>query len=219
MKKLTLIVLAIFYSITGFGQHTFVQNIKGMARITFPDTPKIVKAPPDTVYTLNNNGLYYTARIFKIKINTHYRFMKHIADTVYNNLEKVYVKGANGTIIYKNKTLVDGWNGFEFAYKKQTLPGSNQYIYYQSLYLNDSLFVCSVWSNDSLRKDDKNLKAFFTTFKVTLSDDDVRQDNTSDIARNLGMFIGKMIGYGLVVIIIGLLGLGVVFIIRKIVYK
>ncbi|BAU53958.1 hypothetical protein [Mucilaginibacter gotjawali] len=218
MKKLTFTFILIIYSIAIFGQHKFTQKLANLAQITFPDTPKAIKLITGSQYQLETDSITYIIRAEKISLGPRYRFVRDIADTVYNNVAKDWVSKANGVLIYKRKALVDGWKGFEFSYKKKFAFGP-EYRYYQALYLNDSLIICSMWCNDSLKKDNKDIKAFFSSFKVTLSDDDVRQDNSSEIARELGQMIGKLIAYGLMILIVVLLGLGVVFVIKKLVYK
>jgi hypothetical protein len=77
------------------------------------------------------------------------------------------------------------------------------------------LLIIGRWSADSLKSDDKNLKEFFDTFKVKLNSDDIRQDNTDEIAYKVGYGIGTAAFIGVILLIGGL----IVFIIRKVAYR
>jgi len=124
------------------------------------------------------------------------------------------IQSSHGKLLYKKKITVKDLEGMEFGYTVNT-HGQKFYGYSRTLYLNSVLLIIGRWSADSLKSDDKNLKEFFDTFKVKLNSDDIRQDNTDEIAYKVGYGIGTAAFIGVILLIGGL----IVFIIRKVAYR
>jgi hypothetical protein len=74
--------------------------------------------------------------------------------------------------------------------------------------------MCGVWSSDSLSKDEAHLKVFFDGFKIR-SDEELGKAD----AKKLGYKIGGTLAIITMLSILVALGLGIVFIIKKVVYR
>jgi hypothetical protein len=215
MKRYFVIVfIALANSITAYSQHPFKQDLEGVATITFPDTTKVDTISTGKVYILNYNNTIYWAQHADIKEGVNDLLSNDNLDSTYNHFITGVLKGSKGKIIYKNNITINGLYGVELGFTTIT-KGRQYYCYQQTLYLNDDLISYSVWSLDSLKKDDKKITGFFKTFKLTINKDDIRQSKASKLGYKFGYVVGILLIIGIVV----LLGFGVVYIIKKITYK
>ena len=212
MKKTFIIILFGLYSITAYCQHRFVLNLKHIATIAFPDTPKVKYAVGDTMYVAaTETGVIYLAAATPMQKSIKDMTNPHILDSIYSGIIIGTLKSAHGKVLYKKNILVNNLNGVEFGYsifiKNRLLYGYNQ-----AFYLNNTLINYGRWSADSLKSNSKELKDFFGTFKLTIDADNARQDNSTEIAYGVGRFIG----IGLVIGVIALFGFLIVLIIKKV---
>jgi hypothetical protein len=209
MKKLILFFLVLFYSITAFCQHSFKQNLKNVATIILPDTPKIEYTKRGTIYIVRKNRVIYISQVAQLNKNLEDFLTEHLADSIYEGFIKGSLKDG-GTLFYKKNIYVNGLHGIEFGYVKR-YDSITSYRYHQSFYFNNILIANGFWSRDSLRSDNKEIKAFFSTFKLTIREVDVDQGNLAD----------KVFNWRTVLIIgsIFLLGILIIYIIRRLTYK
>jgi hypothetical protein len=191
-----------------------VINLKNVATITFPDTPKINISSQDTVFTTVNNGAIYLAGAMNAQKSFKELLTKHVLDSMYNGVISGTLESSHGKLIYKKNIVVHNLEGMEFGYtalvKNRILYGYNQ-----TFYLNNTLINYGRWSADSLRSNSKEVTDFFGTFKLTIPEDEIRQNNSEDIGYGVGYFIGKIAFIGIICLIGGI----VVFIIIKITNK
>jgi hypothetical protein len=211
MRKIITTLLVGLYSITAYCQHGFVINLKHIATITFPDSPQYKQSSHDTVYVaVSKTGAIYLAEATHVQKSVKELFNKHVLDSIYNGVIIGTLSSSHGKVLYKKNILVNNLNGIEFGYtvliKNQIFFGYNQVFY-----LNKTLINYGLWSKDSLKSDSKPLKVFFGTFKLTVDADDVRQDNSTEMAFNIGYVIGIVMVIGVIV----LFGLIIVFIIKR----
>ena len=214
MKKVILFFLVLFYSTTAFCQQRYKQQLNHIATITFPDTPKMQRDSEDTFYSVAANGRVYVAQVGEAKKSLKELFTSHINDTIYAQIIEGSLTGTKGKLLYKKNIEVNGLDGVEFCYTAK-VDSQKYYRYHQVFYFNNTLISYGYWTPDSSRSDNKALRAFFGTFKLTINDDDVRQDNVSDLAFRFGYVIGGLAFIG----VIAGIGFGIVFIARKIGYK
>jgi hypothetical protein len=210
MKKALLCFLVLLYSITAFCQHLYKQNLNHVAQITFPDTPKMQHDNAGTFYSVTVDRNIYLAQVAIAKKSLRDLFTSHLNDSIYSGVIEGTLTASKGKLLYKRKITVNGLDGVEFSYRAK-IKSLNYYRYHQAFYFNNTLVLYGYWTPDSLQSDNKAIKAFFGTFKVTLPDDEVRQDNVSDIAFRFGYVLGIF----LIVSVIVLMGFGIVFIIKK----
>jgi len=133
-------------------------------------------------------------------------------DSVYESYIRGVLKRTSAKTFYKNKIKINGLDGVEFGYKTN-FNGYNTYVYQRAICLNDSLAICSLSASNLLPSTDKNLKVFFNGFKV-VNAWSARQDISS-----LDYKWGKVAHILLLLCIPVLLGLGIVFLIRRIIYE
>ena len=200
-------------SLTVFGQYSYTQKLGSLATIALPDTPKIRQVEGLNIYVANYKGVIFMAEASEVHGGFKYLFTANNADSICNNYIKGILESTKASLFYKNKIKINDHDGIEFGYTAE-LNGQKTYRYQQALYLKDTLLMCGIWSSDSLSKDEQHLKAFFDGFKVR-NDKQLSEDG----ARNFGHKTGKIIAIFTLLCIPALLGLGMVFIIRKLVYR
>lgn len=198
-------------SFAGYSQHVYRQELNQVATINFPDTPKATPTKVGIVYTLADSGRVYLAEASVIRKRFIDFFSDHFNDQLFAGVIEGSLKNTAGKIIYKKSIKVNGLDGIEFCYSAK-IDSTIYYRYHQVFYLNNTLVFYGYWSSDSLRSDDKNLRSFFRTFKLT-----GKTDNST--ALRLGYIAGKVFGVIIVIGLILLVGLGAIYIIRKMVYK
>ncbi|MDP9077548.1 MAG: hypothetical protein M3O71_09020 [Bacteroidota bacterium] len=214
MKKIVLSFLTTFFLFNAYCQQGIKQDLNHVATITFPDTPKFQQLKVGAIYTVFTNHKLYIAQAAPVQKNLKDLLTRHLDDSIYQGAITGSLKQAKGKLIYKKKITAHGLTGIEFCYTSP-IGMVNYYRYHQAFYFNSTLVLYGYWAPDSLKSDDKGLRDFFGTFKVTIKDSEIRQGN----ARDLGFKTGKIIGTLLFIAVIIAIGFGIVFIIKKITYK
>jgi hypothetical protein len=213
MKRI-LIAILIFTSSFTYGQHPYKVDLNHIATITFPDTAKLEPNNDGVIYGVKLNNNIYTAGanvVYKGVVNS---FKKHFEDSLYAQLIDGVLSGTKGKLQYKKNIQIQGISGIDFFYTA-AINGVEYNVYNQSFYLNNILILYTCWVPAPITADDKNLKAFFNSFKLTIANEDVRQNNATEI----GYIIGYTIGILAVIAVFVSMGFGIVYIIKKVTYK
>ncbi|WDF76199.1 hypothetical protein PQ469_20120 [Mucilaginibacter sp. KACC 22773] len=213
IKIIILTVLVGCISTVGFGQYTYKQKLGNLATVMLPDTPKLQSVNGVNTYVARYKGVIFLTHLADMEGGLRDLLNNTNADSLYNSYLDGLVKDSKGKLFYKNKIDIDGLNGLEFGYRIK-IKGRNTYLYQRVVCLNDSLVSCGILASDSLSSKDKNLKAFFDGFRV-LNASGARQD----VSSNLAYKTGKVIGFFMFLCIPILIGVGIVFLIRRIIYK
>ncbi len=214
MKKTIVIILFNFFLLSAYSQHIYKLDLNHVASITFPDTPKTKPNSVGIISTLVFDGKLYIAQVTPFHKSFKDLFTTNLNDSVFSGVIKGSLNSSKGKLLYKKNITVNGLDGVEFCYTAK-IGDVNYYRYHQTFCFNKTLVLYALWSKDSLRSDSKDLKSFFRTFK--LNSNNVGGDDST--AYQLGHIAGKAIG---VIIVIGffiLVGFGVIFIIKKFIYK
>jgi hypothetical protein len=211
MKKSLLTLSLLFYSITVFCQLKYKQDLKGIAQINFPDTPKVkVLADGVSVYVFNGDGIIYMAQVSPVGRSVKDMLTDSSLDSIYSYFVTGSLKGTKGKLLYKKNASIRKLDGVEFSYKAN-ISGQNLTAYNQAVFLNDTLLNYVILSPDPMKKDDKKVRSFFDSFKLKISADDARQDGGSALAYESGKVLGKIIFVFVLLLIIG----GIVYLITK----
>jgi hypothetical protein len=213
LRLIIITCFAVCLSITAFGQYNYNQKLGSLATIALPDTPKFQQIKGSDVYTSNYKSVIFIAQVADVHEGLKDIFTKNVTDSIYNNYIAGTLGSTKGKLFYKEKISINGHDGIEFGYKAE-LYGQETFRYQHALILNDTLLMCGIWSSDSLAKDEQHLKVFFDGFKVRSA-----KQLSDDHARELGHKTGKAIAILMLLSILVLIGLGIVFIIRKLVYR
>jgi len=210
MKKIIPFILASLLPFAAFCQKGYQQDLNRIASITFPDTPKTTVEKDETVFALNDSGIVYLAIAAPVQKGIKDIFTKNANDSLFEGVIIGSLKSSKGKLFFKKPVQMNGLQGLEFGYEAE-VDSVKSYRYHQAFYLNGTLIFYGYWSKDSLKADDKGMRSFFNSFKLKVKPKDIIQDDGSKLAYN----IGKGLGYVLIAVVIALLGLGVVFLIRK----
>jgi hypothetical protein len=197
------------FSITAFGQYSYTQKLGNLATIALPDTPKIQKANGIDLYIADYKNVIFIAQTGDVHRGLKNIFTTNSIDSVYESYIKGTLTSTNGTLFYKGKIKVNGHDGIEFGYKAK-IHGQQTYRYQHAVDLNDTLLMCGIWSSDSLSKNEQHLKTFFDGFKVR-STEQLSGANTEEAWFKAGYAFGIII----VIAIVCLIGLGIVFLIKR----
>jgi hypothetical protein len=214
MKKIFIIISILLFSFNAYCQHGYNIDFQHVATITFPNTPKSQTTKAGVLYTYAENERLYIAQASIIKKRGVDLFKSHLDDSIYAGVITGSLQRSQGKLVYKKNIEANGISGVEFCYLAK-IGDVNYYRYHQTFYFNNVLVLYGYWSPDSLKANDKDLRTFFGTFKLTIKDEEVRQGNASELGYKTGEIIGVLLIIGIVV----LLGFGVVYIIKKITYK
>lgn len=212
-KPLLVALSFLFFSISVLGQYKYTQKLGGLGTILLPDTPKFTTANGTKFYISRYRGVIFMGQAGEAGNGLRDLFRKSNTDSIYNQYIRGLVKGMNGQLFYKDKIKLQEHEAFEFGYKAE-VNGQETYRYNRIVTLNDSIMMCSILSSNLISKDDSALNDFFKGFK-TKSDQQLKLDSAS----NLGHKTGHVIGILIVLCIPIAIGLGLVFLIRKIAYR
>jgi hypothetical protein len=162
-----------------------VQDLQSEAQITFPDTPKVEFSDGVSYYISRNNNCLYFASVTDLnKINKD-SLNESVPDGIYDQFISSTIKPLKGEVFYTKKIETAGSKGVSFNYRC-AIKGDAYYCYQQVFHLNDALVSYSLMSRDSLKIDDKKIKSFFATFKLTPA-------RAADLNRKSGIMAGILI--------------------------
>jgi hypothetical protein len=202
MKKFAIIfIVTLIYPIKAYCQHLYNQGLGGVAFIIFPDTPKVRMISSEKFYTCDYNKSRYIASAMPLTSDLRDLIIGDDFDSLYNNFLNGERNKIKGTIIYKGKVTIDNLNGFEFGCKLKS-NGRTYFSYQRLLYLNDILINYTVLTADSLQRNDKKIAAFFKTFKITITEEQIKLRNAAKLGHIVGKLIVFIVGIGLVVLIV-----------------
>ena len=212
MKKASILLLVLLNSFIGYGQQGYKKDLRGIATITFADTPEMKISGEDTVYmsVSHASGMVYLAVAGNAQKNLNELFTKGVLDTIYNDLISGTLKPLRGKLLYKRKVEINHADGIEFVYEG-TKGTQKLYGFNRGLYLNNVIIDYGVLSTDTIKKDNKAALEFFRTFKLKIAEDDIRQSNRDDAAYRIGYILGS-VGF---FVVLGLMIVGIVLLIRR----
>jgi hypothetical protein len=195
MKNAAFTLFLLIYSFSAFCQLKYTQNLKNVARISFPDTPKLKPLEKNIwLYHYSGEREMYFVQISPLKKSLRDLFTDSVNYKLYNG----FIEGTLGStksdkskLFFKKQVLVDSLEGQEYFYTIKT-AGKKFYSYNRIVFFNDTLINFSIWSLDSLKRTDKNIGAYFKSFKVTIPDNDIVSQNETELAHRSGYFIGML---------------------------
>jgi len=201
MKKVSIVILIILLSSTANAQHAYTQRLDKVATITFPDTPKVKKASLSKFYSTTVNGIYYLVQSVDVHKSLRDLFTPHLDDTVYSSFINATIRTTGGRLLYKHNINAHGLQGVEFAYTAIS-DSVKHFRYRQVFYFNNLLIINGLSSTDSLKAHDRLLNDFFNTFKLTITGDEVKQNDSIDLGRSFLYAIGIIIAIIVLILII-----------------
>jgi hypothetical protein len=215
MKKVISILLISFFSLPAFCQLTYTQNLNNIAQIKLPGQPVTKDLPMGiTMYYYKTDSEIYFAQVAAYKKSLSELFTTDVNKKIYNDYIIGNLHSAKGKLLYKKNILINGLNGVEYVYNS-TLPKKKFVSYSLLIFLNDTLLNFSVLTRDTLSRDDKKIDEYFKSLKITIPNNKIVADNSAEIAIRLG----KITALIAIITIPILLGLGIVFIIKKAAYR
>jgi hypothetical protein len=166
MNKFLIFLFINIGSVSVYSQQAFKINLKDMATVTFPSAPNESKMHTRSDYISTNNGIIYIASAEQIKKDLNDVSSKYTLTRIYNTLISGALAGSKSKLLYKNKYVLNGVEGVEFAYKTESAVSPN-YILARAFYLNETIIFIGTSKHDSLQRNNQNVKSFFDSFKLT----------------------------------------------------
>ncbi|HZY39424.1 MAG TPA: hypothetical protein VFE53_22365 [Mucilaginibacter sp.] len=206
MKKIVPLILVVLLPFAAFSQQAYKLDLNHIATISFPDTPRLELSSGQRVYTLTHGDSLYIACATPIN-----RFLGLFGSALNNSFYTGVIKGtlkqSHGKLLYRRSIQMNNINGVEFAYKA-VFDSVNYYCYHQAFNVKSTLVFYGYWSRDSLQNDDKKMRAFFGSFKLT---DSQPAGPRTSVAYKMGFALGIILIVGVIILV----GIGIVFLIRR----
>jgi hypothetical protein len=182
MKKYLITSFIILNSIIAYCQHSYKQDLRSEAQITFPDTPKAEFANKATYYIYRNskNDLYFAQVIDLNKIDLN-SLSSDALHNIYSQFIDSAIKPLRGAVFHINPIKAGRLKGISFNYKCE-LKGDTYFCYQQAFRVEDAIVSYSLLSPDSLQNDDKTISSFFDTFILTPGKADALDKKSSLLA-------------------------------------
>ncbi|WP_183579823.1 hypothetical protein HDF18_25825 [Mucilaginibacter sp. X5P1] len=202
MKKTFITLFIILNSIIAYCQHPYIQDLRSLAQVTFPDTPEVKYSDGASYYIYRNkdNDLYFAQVTDLNKINPDSIDSRN-PDNIYTQFINGILRPIKGEIFYTEKIKNGGFDGIEYDYKCE-LKSITYYGYQQVFRFNNSLISYSLLSPDSLIRSDKKINSFFSTFKFT-PDKAADLDKKSSFLAGLLMISSVLFVGSLAIFVIG----------------
>lgn len=215
MKKIFTIFFILFFAAKAFCQLTYTQDLEHIAQIKFPDTPKIERIDFGGIaYQYKIEHEIYIANIIPNKKTLMEHFAVDANKKIYNEYISKYLDEIKGKLIYKKNIPMANLDGIEYHYSTNAF-GWKSYSFNRLIFLNDTLINFSIFSPDSLKRNDKKIDTYFSSFKITIPANHIASNNKTETINGLA----KLTAYLIFIAIPILIGLGIVFLLRKIVYR
>jgi hypothetical protein len=210
MKKIAFIILIAFSAIRCYGQHPYIQTLKTLAVITFPDTPKMADSTGDIVYSKNVNYNYYFTQISDQSQSFSDVINASSDDSVYTNFIRSTLKNNSGKLIYRHHINTQGLSGTEYAYTAFR-DSTKEYRYRQLFYFNNTMILNGVTSGDSLKRSDTVLTNYFNSFKLTIRKSEIVQSGSVNLGKGVGYAFAVLLAIAVIIALIA----GIIATIRK----
>jgi|GEM_PF-2307460 len=211
MRKILLIFFILISSLKAFCQLNYTLTINNIAKINFPDTPVMKQMPGKvTVYGYQGIEESYIFQISPFRRTDNDLFRKNADNKFYSEQIKETVNTLKAKLVYQKNILIDGIDGMEYAYTFN-VGEVKLYSYNQIVSFNDTIFDYYVLSRDSLQKKSDKITAYFNSFKIITPKQNISGLNGERSIRVIEIII--------FIAVIASLGLGFVFLVRKIIYR
>lgn len=211
MKKIFLTFLILTLVTKAFCQLNYTLTINNLAKINFPDTPVMKQMPGNvTVYGYQGVDESYIFQISPFRRTDNDLFRQGANNKFYTEQIKETVNTLKAKLIYQKNSMIDGIVGAEYAYTFNA-GDVKLYSYNQIVFFNDTIIDYYVLSRDSLKEKNSKVEAYFNSFKITTPKKGIITTNEDRGIRILEFII--------FITVIILSGLGVVFLIRKNIYR
>ena len=215
MKKIFTTFLILFFAVEAFCQLNYTQDLEHIAQIKFPAAPKIEKIDFGVIaYQYKSEHEIYIANIISNEKTLTQLFAEDANREIYNEYISKYLAEIKGKLIYKKNISMTNLDGIEYQYSTNAF-GWKSYSFNRLFFLNDTLVSFSIFLPDSLKKNDKKIDTYFSSFKITIPANHIASNNQTEKISGLA----KLAAYIIFIAIPVLIGLGIVFLIKKIAYR
>jgi len=205
---LTFIILSL--TAKSFCQLNYTLKINDLAQINFPDTPLIKQMPGNvTVYGYQGIEESYIFQISSFRRTDNDLFRKDANNKFYTEQINEVLDHLKAKPIYRKNILINGIDGAEYAYSFNA-GEVKLFSYNQIVFFNDTILDYYVLSRDSLQENNDKIQSYFSSFKITEAKKNLITTNQDRSIRIFEILIW--------IAVIILLGLGIVFLIKKTAY-
>jgi len=210
MRKALLTFIILSLTAKSFCQLNYTLKINDLAQINFPDTPLIKQMPGNvTVYGYQGIEESYIFQISSFRRTDNDLFRKDANNKFYTEQINEVLDHLKAKPIYRKNILINGIDGAEYAYSFNA-GEVKLFSYNQIVFFNDTILDYYVLSRDSLQENNDKIQSYFSSFKITEAKKNLITTNQDRSIRIFEILIW--------IAVIILLGLGIVFLIKKTAY-
>lgn len=215
MKRLLLLFL-LSNSAVAFSQSAFKLTIDSLSTVSLPGKPSLKKNDTTTVYFIHQYSAEYIILVQDFKKRKDFVLHQDSLSAFYQGVVEGGVGAArNSTLLSKNEVTVNGFKAIDFEYKVDStlLPDVR---FQRSIILNKQMITYCFWTfSDSAKINTPKKDAFFKSIAIIADKNKTKQYTQGNLATVLGSFAGSTMA----IAVIALIGIGFVFLIRKLIYK
>ncbi len=194
------------------GQTTYKQQLSDLATIDFPAKPDFHDTAHQRIFNYSGDSASYIVMVIDISSDPSFKIKPGKVNEVYKGFIDGTLKATNGILVNKKNIKIDSLDGVEIEYVSNAHPGLPDRRFKRTVFFNDKIYSYDFWTLTSFKDSTYASRVkFFNSFTVLVDRNKLRQD--TDTAYQTAYQIGYYIIGPL--IIIGLIGLIVYFIIRK----
>jgi hypothetical protein len=215
LKRLLLLFFLLYTGIA-FGQSNFKLNIDSLAVVSLPGKPASKKNDTGQIYFYKKYASEYIVLLQNFKYYKKFSLQKDSLSAFYEGVVEGHLRLPHSKLLSKNEVTINSFKAIDFSYKADSTHGLPDVRFQRAIFLDHYMITFSYWtSSDSLQKNLPNKEAFFNSIAIIADKDKTKQYTDEGMAYNLGIIIGKYLTIPFVVII----GLLIVFLIRRVAYK
>ena len=214
MKRL-FVLFFLLYTGIAFGQD-FKLKIDSLVTATLPGKPASKKNDTGQVYFYKRYASEYIILLQNFKYYKKFSLQKDSLSAFYDGVVEGHLRLPHSKLLSKNEVTINGFKAIDFSYKADSTHGLPDVRFQRAIFLDHYMITFSYWtSSDSLQKNLPNKDAFLNSIAIIADKGKTKQYTDEGLAYNLGVIVGKYLAIPLVIII----GLLIVFLIRRVAYK
>lgn len=213
-KRVILIFLLVSFANFLFGQVWVKQNLSNLATINFPAQPNFIDTLGERIFIYNADSAHYFISFKGFTRHDNLQLRENELDTFYYGFIKGVLGKANGKLLSQKPFITDGLKGIEIEYISTINPNLTSPRFARAIFFNNIIFFYNFWTSSGNKEQteiDRNkfLNSFTVTAdKSTLKQYTIAEDNG---AYKIGYFIGTIIGFIFVIVVI----IGIIYLITR----
>jgi len=213
--KRSLLLFLLLYTGIAFGQSSFKLKIDSLAVVNLPGKPASKKNDTGQIYFYKKYASEYIILLQNFKYYKKFSLRQDSLSAFYEGVVEGHLRAPHSKLLSKNEVTINGFKAIDFSYKADSTHGLPDVRFQRAIFLDHYMITFSYWtSSDSLQKNLPNKDAFLNSIAIIADKDKTKQ--YTDEGYDFGLIMGNKYLTISFVIVIGLL---IVFLVRRVAYK